>query len=72
MTDTGCGTTTVFGASRGQGFTRSLVAPAGAAAGRDPGVVVWHDHRHRDDASFVKRSEWYVELLRAASATGTQ
>ena len=40
--------------------------PAGARVLRDPGVVVWHDHRHRDGDSFVKRSEWYIELLRAA------
>ena len=45
---------------------RSSAAPAGARVLRDPSVVVWHDHRHRDGESFVKRSEWYVELLQAA------
>ena len=43
-----------------------VAAPAGARVLRDPSVVVWHDHRHRDGESFVKRSEWYVELLQAA------
>ena len=51
---------------RGRGCMRSSAAPAGARVLRDPGVVVWHDHRHRDGESFVKRSEWYVEILTAA------
>ena len=50
----------------GPGVHEVVSAPAGARVLRDPGVVVWHDHRHRDGESFVKRSEWYVELLQAA------
>ena len=50
----------------GPGVHEVIVAPAGARVLRDTGVVVWHDHRHRDNESFVKRSEWYVELLQAA------
>ena len=50
----------------GPGVHEVVAAPAGARVLRDPGVVVWHDHRHRDGESFVKRSEWYVELLQAA------
>ena len=50
----------------GPGVHEVVSGPAGARVLRDPGVVVWHDHRHRDGESFVKRSEWYVELLQAA------
>ena len=50
----------------GPGVHEVVAAPAGARVLRDPSVVVWHDHRHRDGESFVKRSEWYVELLQAA------
>ena len=50
----------------GPGVHEVISGPAGARVLRDPGVVVWHDHRHRDGESFVKRSEWYIELLRAA------
>ena len=56
----------------GPGVHEVVAAPAGARVLRDPGVVVWHDHRHRDGESFVKRSEWYVELLQAALQRDTQ
>ena len=60
-----CGGIRLRGVSAGQGVHEVVTGRAGADA-RDPGVVVWHDHRHRDGDSFVKRSEWYVELLQAA------
>ena len=50
----------------GPGVHEVVAAPAGARVLRDPSVVVWHDHRHRDGDSFIKRSEWYIELLQAA------
>ena len=50
----------------GPGVHEVVSAPAGARVLREPGVVVWHDHRHRDAESFVRRSEWYIELLQAA------
>ena len=65
MTGCGCGVTMGVGFSAGRACTRSSVRRP-ARVLRDPGVVVWHDHRHRDNESFVKRSEWYVELLQAA------
>ena len=50
----------------GPGVHEVVSGPAGARVLRDPGVVVWHDHRHRDNESFVKRSEWYIEILTTA------
>ena len=61
-----------LGNSSGPGVHEVVSGPAGARVLRDPGVVVWHDHRHRDDESFVKRSEWYVELLAGRAATGSR